>query len=114
MSKYDVVYVLTKKGNLAQYLRTYKMFDVFHGNITDEVKAHYETEREISLIAKFRYEKEVVNGIRRTHCLCKIQCPVNPLPVKGEFEAPCAAAVLTFLTENGWTITQKAYSNMFE
>lgn len=31
-----------------------------------------------------------------------INCPVNPLPVKGEFEIPTWGALKRFLTSNGW------------
>ena len=114
MSKYDVVYILTKKGNLTEYLNTYAAQVMLGGNISEQCKEYYAKEREISLIAKFRYETERTDRKRINHCYCKIQCPVNPLPIKGEFEAPCVTAVIDFLTENGWTVTQKAYSTMFE
>lgn len=32
----------------------------------------------------------------------RINCPVNPLPVKGEFEIPTWGALKGFLTSNGW------------
>lgn len=115
MSKYDVVYYFTKKGNLTQYMCTDRVSNgIYGGVISEAARADYAKERDISLIAMFRYESEKANGRRITHCLCKIKCPINPLPVKGEFEAPGASEVVEYLINNGWTIKQKIYPRMFE
>ena len=34
--------------------------------------------------------------------IAKINCPVNPLPVKGEFRPASKQAVLKFLRKDGW------------
>ena len=34
--------------------------------------------------------------------VAKINCPVNPLPVKGEFYPAGKSAVLSFLKKDGW------------
>lgn len=33
---------------------------------------------------------------------CRINCPINPLPVKGEFEIPSWSALKRFLVSQGW------------
>lgn len=113
---YDVVYIFTKKGNLMDYLCTDKVSNgLYNGQITERTKASYEAERNLTLMAMFRYETErKPNNRVVSHCLCRIKCPVNPLPVKGEFEAPSASAILEFLMENGWTLERKLHPRMFE
>jgi len=71
----------------------------------------YTREREIQLMALFRFENH--NG-EAPKVFCKIKCPVNPLPVKGEFEAPSVKAIDQFLKGNGWNFKEKFYPRMFE
>lgn len=107
MAEYSYVNIFTKKGNLSDFLNTdtvsYRLCD---GNPSERIKAYYAQERELHLILMSRYE-----GNR---CLCKIKCPVNPLPVKGEFEVPSQSAIKQFLKANGWSFKQKLYPSMFE
>lgn len=55
--------------------------------------------RDVQLLLLVRYD-----GI---HTYCKIKCPINPLPIRGEFEAPSLRNVIKFLEADGWTIKQK-------
>lgn len=34
--------------------------------------------------------------------IAKINCPINPLPVKGWFEIPSTEAIFSFLAKEGW------------
>lgn len=105
MTKYTSVLIYTKKGNLMEY---------FEGKASNcPSKVHYERareyyarEREIQLIALFRYEG--------TKCFCKIKCPINPLPTKGEFECVSIGVVDHWLKGDGWSFKQKIYPRMFE
>lgn len=98
--KYTLVQVYTKKGNLLPWYHSQ------YGEQCLSSKEYYAKERDIQLIVMFRFE-----GNR---CFCKIKCPVNPLPVKGEFEVPSTEAIRHFLNANGWNFKQKFYPRMFE
>lgn len=97
---YPVVYQFTKRDNLAQY--------ALGKNISQNNMAYsyYNKEREISLFLMVRY-------IEGNRCMCKIKCPISPLPIKGEFEAPSVSAVERFLCRDGWRFNQKLYPRMF-
>ena len=102
--KYTHIIIYTKMSNLMPYL------DGKASHMTDEQvicsERHYGNMREVQLIAMFRWE----NG----KCFCKIKCPINPLPVKGEFETPSMGVIDRFLKNNGWRFKQKIYPRMFE
>ena len=104
--KYDRVLIYTKKGNLMQYLNTGKVSRTFSNANADSLRQYYGQEREIQLIARIRWESN--------KCFCSIKCPINPLPVKGEFEVPSYSVVERYLRNNGWQFKQKIYPRMFE
>ncbi len=105
--KYTIACIYTKKGNLLPYLNTDKVScGMCGGNPSAYVKQRYAEAREIQLIAMFRFDGNKV--------FCKIKCPVNPIPVKGEFEAPSVKVIDQFLKANGWSFEQKFYPRMFE
>ena len=108
MSQYSIVFVFTKNANLLDYFSNVK---VSMGCASKEAYEHmrkqYAREREVQLLCMFRWE----NG----KCFCKIKCPINPLPVKGEFETPgTTTPVVNFLNANGWMFKQKVYPKIFE
>lgn len=99
--KYQIVMTFIKRTNL---------LDFFDHN-TDEcvslsghnpachagrmaAREHYAKERDVRLILLVRYEG------KRT--FCAIKCPINPLPVTGEFEVPNINALQHFLKNDGW------------
>ena len=108
MAKYSVVFMFTKKGNLLDYFTDKVSFDrVASREQYESWHNYYAREREVQLLAMFRWEKG--------KCFCRIKCPINPLPVKGEFETPgTTTPVLDFLKANGWEFKQKIHPNMFE
>lgn len=108
MAKYSVVYIYTKKGNLLPYLTGKIMHDqsINTTGSFERAKEYYARERSLELIAMFRFE----NG----KTFCKIKCPVNPLPVKGEFEVPAIGVLHSFLNANEWHFKQAIYPKMFE
>lgn len=113
---YDRVLIFTKKGNLMQYLCTDKISHTMAN--AEKAKEFYGQEREIQLIACLRWEDFPVatrKGIvQMPKCFCRIKCPVNPLPVKGEFEVPSIEALRSFLKANGWTLKQDVSSRLFQ
>lgn len=104
--KYDRILIYTKKGNLMSYLTTDKVACSFRNANAERLTAYYGREREIQLIACIRWEER--------RCFCKIKCPVNPLPVKGEFEVPSLYSLRNFLKANGWEQKHDMYSGWFE
>ena len=101
MKTYSTAYIYTKKGNLLPYMET-KI-----PNPTERQKEYYGTERDIELILLVRYDKST----RRT--LCRIKCPINPIPLKGEFEVASATAIRSYLNRNGWLYKQTVHRDMF-
>lgn len=105
-SKYTMVYIYTKKGNLLPYITGKMMRTVHTPEESKRLCDYYAKEREIQLIALFRWKNGKV--------FCKIKCPINPLPVKGEFEVPSTGVLADFLVKEGWSFKQKIYPHMFE
>lgn len=104
--KYTRIEVYTKKGNLLDYfLHTNKIYCKTQEEY-NRMHAYYAKEREIQLIAMYRWEKGKL--------FCKIKCPINPMPTNKEFEAKSSAAVFRFLVVNGWAFKQDINTHMFE
>lgn len=68
----------------------------------NQFKNSCEKLRDIQLILLVRYEYPM-DG---TRIYCKIKCPVNPLPIKGEFEAASLKQLIKLLEHEGWTMKQ--------
>lgn len=97
--KYQFAYIFTKQGNLLPWLYSQRTYP------SKQAEEVYGREREIQLILLIRYESG--------RLYCRIKCPVNPLPVKGEFEIPSLSAIYEFLNRNGWKRKQSFHSSMF-
>lgn len=93
---YHQAIIFTKRDNLVKYL---------WGKPALSNQEYYARERDVQLILLVRYEKG--------KCICRIQCPINPLPIKGEFEAPSIGAVSHTLQTMGWTYKEKLPLDMF-
>lgn len=99
--KYALAYIFTKRENLL------KWFNSQHYLLTTpELVAYYERERDVQLILLVRYENN--------KCICRIKCPINPLPIKGEFEAINPMAVEHLLGTLGWIFKEKINLHMFQ
>ena len=85
MNEYHGALVFTKKGNLRPFYESKLM----------KASAWVLAEREIQRVVFYRRD----NGDLR----CLIKCPINPLPVKGEFTAPSLNVVKRWFLDNGWT-----------
>lgn len=116
--KYDRVLVYTKKGNLLDYLHTDKVSRANSSLCQDNVHNYYAQEREIQLVVSARWEDFPVSTrkgiVQMAKCFCRIKCPINPLPVKGEFEVPSLDSLRRFLKANGWELKQDMGSGWFE
>ena len=62
--------------------------------------------RDVQLILLVRYEFG--------HTYCKIKCPVNPLPVKGEFEVVSISTMVRCLNKEGWEVKQRLPISLLE
>lgn len=109
MSDYTYAVIFTKETNLIPWLESQTF-----PQITESMRNAYAKEREVQLVLLVRYENERTANKTVTHCLCKIKCPVNPLPVKGEFEAPSIKAVHKHLQSLGWKFKDQYPISLFK
>ena len=105
---YHIAIIYTKRTNLMPWLQSnYTKFSTFSTpEQRQSIRAAYEKERDVQLILLVRHEEG--------KSICRIKCPINPLPVKGEFEAPSAAAVSKTLQTLGWKFKEKHDLHMFD
>lgn len=99
---YGMAIIFTKRDNL---LKWFSANATFFTRETDAYQRMYAKEREIHLILLVRYEEGKP--------ICRIKCPINPLPIKGEFEAPTVGAVSHTLEIMGWTYKEKLPLGLF-
>ena len=93
---YHKAFIFTKRDNLVKY---------FWCKPALPNQEYYAREREIQLILLVRFE----NG----KCICRIKCPINPLPIKGEFQCVSTSEMFKLLTSMGWTYKAKYGIGMF-
>lgn len=104
---YGMAIIFTKRDNL---LKWFSANDTFYAQGTDayqRARAVYAKEREIQLILLVRFNE-------KGKPICRIKCPINPLPIKGEFEAPTVGAVSHTLETMGWTYKEKLPLGLFK
>ena len=68
-------------------------------------REYYSKNRDVQLILLVRHE----DG----KCICRIKCPINPLPIKGEFQCVSTGEMSKLLKSMGWTYKEKVHSGMF-
>lgn len=106
---YQRAYIFSKYTDMLTYFNANKdricgvpMFedhDAYQKRV-DNIRKRYAKERPVSLILLVRYEKD--HSTNHVHTICKIKCPINPLPIKGEFEASSLQSVIDSIIANGW------------
>lgn len=104
---YHTAIIYTKHTNLMPWLQSnYTKFGT-HGTTeqVQSIRAAYEKDRDVQLILLVRHE----NG----KCICRIKCPINPLPIKGEFQCVSTGEMNKLLKSMGWTYKEKVHSGMF-
>ena len=107
---YHKAFIFTKRDNLLKWFDVHAYKYAWGANMeySDQYKkmeALYAKEREIQLILLVRYENE--------KCICRIKCPINPLPIKGEFQCVSTSEMSKLLTSMGWTYKAKYGIGMF-
>ena len=102
---YHTAIIYTKRDNLSKWLNSrYSKFR--DAQEAARIRAEYATEREIQLILLVRHEEG--------KCICRIKCPINPLPIKGEFQCVSTSEMTKLLDSMGWKYKEKVHSAMFK
>ena len=105
---YHTAIIYTKHTNLMPWLQSnYERFGT-HGTTeqVQRIREMYSKDREVQLILLVRHE----DG----KCICRIKCPINPLPIKGEFQCVSTGEMSKLLKSMGWTYKEKVHSGMFK
>lgn len=107
---YGMAIIFTKRDNLSKWFDVNGYQYAQGGNMEysdkyQKMRAAYATEREIQLILLVRYEEN--------KCICRIKCPINPLPIKGEFQCVSTSEMINLLASMGWKYKEKIYANLF-
>lgn len=84
-----VIVTFVKRADLTEFRRHMDSRDVF---APDE---YYTKKQDVRLVVTERITDD-------GRIFVRINCPINPLPVKGEFEIPSWGALNTFLKAQGW------------
>lgn len=108
---YHTAIIYTKRDNLSKWFDVNGYQFTSNGNMEyseryQRIKKFYEKEREIQLILLVRHEEG--------KCICRIKCPINPLPIKGEFQCVSTSEMTRLLASMGWTYKEKVRSAMFK
>lgn len=104
---YSQAYIFTKRTDMKKYCTEKVLSHCATMEARRRMIDSYAKEKDVQLIAMFRWE----NG----KCFCKVKCPINPFPIKGEFETPgTTEPVLDYLVEYGWLFQQRIYPRMFQ
>lgn len=105
---YHTAIIYTKRTNLMPWLQSnYTKFSTFSTpEQRQSIRAAYEKERDVQLILLVRHEEG--------KCICRIKCPINPLPIKGEFVVTNSADVGRLLIDLGWSFKDKLNLTMFK
>lgn len=106
--QYHSAYRFSKVTNLLKYLSSnYQRYGT-SGNPeeVERIRELYAREMEVQLILLVRHDEG--------KCICRIKCPVNPLPLKGEFVVTNAGDVSRLLIDLGWSFKDKLNLAMFK
>ena len=107
ITNYHSAIILTKCTNLLPWFESaYRdRFDSCSTSVGfNQFKHRYAQDREVQLILLVRYDNDP-DG--KMHTYCKIRCPINPLPIRGEFEVVSLTRIIKHLEGDGWKYNQK-------
>ena len=107
---YKQAYIFTKETDLLPWLYSKRT----EREVPESTHIHYALPREVQLILLVRYENEHTFNGNVSHCICRIKCPVNPLPIKGEFEASNVSDMIRLLQSLGWELKYKHNLGLFK
>ena len=110
---YHTAIMYTKHTNLMPWLQSnYERFGT-HGT-TERIREMYSKDRDVQLILLVRHEDVRIGGTIKNKCICRIKCPINPLPIKGEFECVSTGEMTRLLASMGWKYKEKVHYSMFK
>lgn len=109
-TQYNMAYIFIKHTDLLQW------FDSKYSNELlleytsksvgfNQLRQSYASPRDVQLVLLIRYDSD-------GNLFCKIKCPINPLPIRGEFNAVSLKEISKYLAENGWTERQRISLNL--
>ena len=113
-TKYTGAIIFTKFTNLTPYFESKfgSMHDTHATSLGyNQLKHSYSRERDVQLILLYRYERGADNAV---HTICKVKCPINPLPIKGEFEVVSLSEMIAFLKRNGWEFKRQLPTSLLK
>lgn len=104
---YHTAIIYTKHTNLMSWLQSNHPKFCTNGTTeqTQRIREYYSKDRDVQLILLVRHE----DG----KCICRIKCPINPLPIKGEFQCVSTGEMSKLLKSMGWTYKEKVHYGMF-
>ena len=105
---YKMAIVYTKYTNLLPWLDG--QYDIPRDS---KAREYYSRGREVQLILLVRHEDIRIGGDIKHRCICRIKCPINPLPIKGEFECVSTGEMTRLLSSMGWKYKEKIHYNLF-
>ena len=103
--QYSRAFIFTKRTDLLPYFYAHYNGSAISSEQYARLKSYYERERNVQLILLVRYDGNKT--------ICRIKCPINPMPVKGEFEASSVSSLIDFMRQNGWHNTDAWSLSMF-
>lgn len=113
---YHTAIIYTKHTNLMPWLHSnYERFGT-HGTTeqAQRIREMYSKDREVQLILLVRHEDVRIGDTIKNKCICRIKCPINPLPIKGEFECVSTGEMTRLLASMGWKYKEKVHYSMFK
>lgn len=104
-TNYSLAITFTKHVDLMPWFYG-KHFEMNSSTAIESLKRYCSVPREVQLILLARFE----DG--RTYC--KIKCPVNPLPIRGEFEAVSIDQIIKLLVREEWRMQERLPISLFQ
>ena len=105
---YKMLVIFSKPTNLIQFMDHAQEYQCASQNTLDNLRKHYAKERNVSLILQVKF----TDTDHKT--MCRIKCPINPLPVKGWFEVPTLSILKKFLRDQGWVEAQTISAELLD
>ena len=103
--QYSRAFIFNKNTDLLPYFYAHYNDCKINDEQYLRIKSTYERERFVQLILLIRYEGNKT--------IARIKCPINPMPVKGEFEVSSMNSLFHFMSQNGWVHRETLCLSMF-
>lgn len=100
---YSVAIIFTKHTNLLPWFEAcyHDKLDLCRTSLGfNQLRDQYARPRDVQLILLVRYDDD-------GRPICKIKCPISPLPIIGEFKVVSMGQITDLLRREGWAIKEK-------